>query len=205
MRATATATVLTVEDDPIVRADLSVILEDAGFEVCAAARDGVEAVELEREHRPDLVLLDLGLPRLDGVSAARLISSASRVPIIALTGAASPLLAAALDAGVTHHVAKPFSEASLVETLREALAGARSVETEAAAAPLPTLPAPIPAADLPDQRGARILIDRMVREGYSEWEITARLQRELGLFEEVSARDAGSRLTGRLRALLGRG
>src|SRR5438046_8915612 len=78
--AHATASVLTVEDDPIVRADLRLILEDAGFDVVPDARDGVEAVELAREHRPDLVLIDLTLPGLDGVEATRQISSARELP-----------------------------------------------------------------------------------------------------------------------------
>src|SRR6478672_1900787 len=65
----ATARVMTVEDDPIVRADLRLVLEDAGFGVCADARDGIEAVELARLHEPDVIVLDLGLPRLDGVEA----------------------------------------------------------------------------------------------------------------------------------------
>ena len=71
MPASTPARVLTVEDDPIVRADLRLILEDNGFDVCADARDGVEAVELAREHRPDLILIDLHLPELDGVEATR--------------------------------------------------------------------------------------------------------------------------------------
>src|SRR4051794_33719951 len=68
-RMTAAARVMTVEDDPIVRADLRLVLEDAGFGVCADARDGIEAVELARLHAPDLIVLDLGLPKLDGVEA----------------------------------------------------------------------------------------------------------------------------------------
>ena len=65
------ASVLTVEDNPITRTELRLVLEDAGFDVVADARDGAEAVELAREHRPDLILLDLGLPVLDGIEAAR--------------------------------------------------------------------------------------------------------------------------------------
>ena len=80
MAAHATASVLTVEDDPIVRADLRLILEDAGFDVVPDARDGVEAVELAREHRPDLILIDLSLPGLDGVEATRQILSEREVP-----------------------------------------------------------------------------------------------------------------------------
>ena len=59
--STATARVMTVEDDPIVRADLRLVLEDAGFGVCAGARDGIEAVDLARQHAPDVIVLDLGL------------------------------------------------------------------------------------------------------------------------------------------------
>ena len=82
----ATATILTVEDDAIVRADLRLVLEEAGFEVCADTRDGEEAVELARRHRPDLVLMDLGLPRVGGVEAIRRIRGNRDVPVVALTG-----------------------------------------------------------------------------------------------------------------------
>ena len=63
--------VLTIEDDPIIRADLRLVVGTAGFDVCADARDGVEAIELAREQGPDVILLDLGLPRLGGVEATR--------------------------------------------------------------------------------------------------------------------------------------
>src|SRR5882672_10134776 len=71
MTAQALPKVLTAEDDPIVRADLRLILTDAGFDVVPDARDGVEAVDLAREHKPDVILMDLDLPRLDGVQATR--------------------------------------------------------------------------------------------------------------------------------------
>ena len=84
--AAAPTSVLTVEDDPIIRADLRLVLETAGFDVCPDARDGVEAIELAREHEPDVILLDLGLPRLGGVEATRRILAHRDVPIVALTG-----------------------------------------------------------------------------------------------------------------------
>ena len=109
----ATATILTVEDDAIVRADLRLVLEEAGFEVCADARDGEEAVELARRHRPDLVLMDLGLPRVDGVEAIRRIRGNRDVPVVALTGHRSGgFVERALEAGATAHVLKPFQAAT---------------------------------------------------------------------------------------------
>lgn len=117
----ANATVLTVEDDPIVRADLRLVLEEAGFDVCADARDGAEAVELARLHTPDLILLDLGLPGIDGVEATRQILNERDVPIVALTGRSEALASEALDAGAITCVRKPFAARQLVETLTETL------------------------------------------------------------------------------------
>jgi two-component system, response regulator PdtaR len=120
--STATARVMTVEDDPIVRADLRLVLEDAGFGVCAGARDGIEAVDLARLHSPDLIVLDLGLPRLDGVEATRRILSERDVPIIALTGRSTSLAMEAMEAGAVSFLRKPFVERELVDTVTTALA-----------------------------------------------------------------------------------
>jgi DNA-binding response OmpR family regulator len=120
--STATARVMTVEDDPIVRADLRLVLEDAGFGVCAGARDGIEAVDLARLHTPDLIVLDLGLPRLSGVEATRRILSERDVPIIALTGRSTSLAMEAIEAGAVTFLRKPFVERELVDTVTTALA-----------------------------------------------------------------------------------
>jgi len=128
----ASASVLTVEDDPIVRADLRLALEDAGFTVVADARDGVEAVELARAHRPDVILLDLSLPRLSGVQAAEQIRAESSIPIVALTGHSRWLAEEALDAGVVSYVLKPFDEAEVVGALRNALATSDASDARAA-------------------------------------------------------------------------
>jgi response regulator NasT len=116
--------VLTVEDDPLVRADIRSMLERSGFEVCGDARDGVEAVALAREHSPDVILLDLGLPRLDGVEAARRILVERTVPIVAVTGRFGSEATRALDAGVAAFVTKPFSSRALVDAVTEALRSA---------------------------------------------------------------------------------
>src|SRR5262245_41521829 len=100
MSGASVATVLAVEDDPIVRHDLRLVLEDAGFAV-TDAQDGAEAIELARRHEPDAILLDLALPRLDGVEAARQILAERDVPIVALTGRSRELARQAVEAGVT--------------------------------------------------------------------------------------------------------
>lgn len=117
MSSTATARVMTAEDDPIVRADLRFVLEEAGFGVCAGARDGIEAVELARLHAPDVIVLDLGLPRLGGVEATRQILSERDVPIIALTGRSTELALEAVEAGAVTYLHKPFVESELVDAV----------------------------------------------------------------------------------------
>ena len=117
----AAATVLTVEDNPITRTELRLVLEDAGFQVIADARDGAEAVELAREHRPDLVLLDLGLPGLDGIETTRQILDERRVPIVAVTGRSRELAEQALEAGAASYLLKPFATSQVVEAVSGAL------------------------------------------------------------------------------------
>jgi CheY-like chemotaxis protein len=119
--AAAYATVLAVEDDPIVRADLRLVLEDAGFEV-ADAKDGVQAVELARTHEPDAIVLDLGLPRLDGVEATRRILAERDVPIVALTGRSQDLAEEAIEAGASAYVLKPFEPEEVVGAVLDAIA-----------------------------------------------------------------------------------
>jgi len=118
------ATVLTVDDDPLVRADLRLVLQNAGYTVCEDARNGIEAVELARTRRPDLILLDLAMPGLDGVEATRRILGERSVPIVVITGYGRDeggIADRALEAGAVSVVRKPFSEASVVGAVRDAL------------------------------------------------------------------------------------
>jgi len=153
------ASVLTVEDDPIVRADVRAILEEAGFDVVPDARDGEEAVERAREHRPDLVLLDLGLPRLDGVEAARRIRRERPVPIVALTGQSNEDgQRRVLDAGATAVVTKPFHHLELVRSVRTALTP------------------PTPRYEESRDWRLRALVDELVRQNCSERDIRRALR-----------------------------
>jgi response regulator NasT len=129
MQATAPS-VLTAEDDPVTRADLRLVLEDAGFDVVADARDGVEVVELARAHRPDVILLDLGLPGIDGIEASQRILAERRVPIVALTGRSEALAHEALAAGASSYVRKPFQGAEVVDAVVGALTTHRARDTD---------------------------------------------------------------------------
>ena len=77
--------ILVAEDETIIRLDLKDLLERAGHEVCAEARDGEEAVELARSEQPDLAIMDVKMPRVDGIEAARQILEERPIPIVMLT------------------------------------------------------------------------------------------------------------------------
>src|SRR5437763_1856302 len=77
--------ILIAEDETIIRLDLRDLLERSGHEVVAEARDGEEAVELAREHEPELAVMDVKMPRLDGIEAAKRILDERPIPIVMLT------------------------------------------------------------------------------------------------------------------------
>jgi two-component system, response regulator PdtaR len=114
--------VLIAEDETLIRLDLQRLLDAAGFDVCGSARDGREAVALALECEPDVLVLDVNMPELDGIEAARQILAARFAPIVMLTAFSyGELVSRALDAGVAGFVEKPFRETDLVEAIREAL------------------------------------------------------------------------------------
>jgi two-component system, response regulator PdtaR len=166
------ARILIAEDETIIRLDLRDLLERAGFEVCAEARDGVEAVALARETQPDLAVLDVKMPRLDGIEAAKRILDERSIPIVMLTAFdQQELVARAVEAGVFGYLVKPFRESDLlpaIETARarhEELAALRE-EAESLAEAL--------AARKAIERAKGLLMER---EGLSEQEAFARLRK----------------------------
>jgi response regulator NasT len=115
--------VLVAEDDTITRLDLCEMLERNDFTVCGQARDGREAVALARTAAPDVVILDVRMPGLDGIEVARRILAERRLPIVMLTGdGRSEAVAAAIDAGVYAYLVKPFRERDVVPAIRAAQA-----------------------------------------------------------------------------------
>jgi len=114
--------ILIAEDDTIIRMDLRQLLEASGFEVAGEARDGAEAIALARELEPDLVLLDIRMPEVDGVECARRIYAERPVPIVMVTAHADRgLVERALAAGAFGYLTKPFREADLIPAIRAAL------------------------------------------------------------------------------------
>jgi AmiR/NasT family two-component response regulator len=115
--------VLVGEDETLIRLDLKAMLERAGFDVCAEARDGVEALELARSEQPDLAVLDVKMPRLDGIEAARRMVSERPIPIVIVSAFTErSLVSRAADAGVFGYLAKPFRENDLLPAIETARA-----------------------------------------------------------------------------------
>ena len=98
------------DDESIIRMDLAEMLEDAGHEVVGEASDGVEALDLVRKTRPDIVLLDIKMPRLDGIHAARMMAHDHLAPVLLLTAySQSDIVDKAKDSGVLGYLVKPVS------------------------------------------------------------------------------------------------
>ncbi len=164
--------ILVAEDETIIRLDLRTLLESSGFEVCAEAKDGEEAVELARRHEPDLAIMDVKMPRLDGIEAARRILDERPIPIVMLTAyGQDELVSRAVEAGVFGYLVKPFREQDLLPAIQTA----RARHEELAALREE-------AESLADALAARKAIERakgllMEKEGLSEQDAFARLRR----------------------------
>jgi two-component system, response regulator PdtaR len=164
--------ILIAEDETIIRLDLRDLLEKAGFDVCAEAKDGVEAVELARASLPDLAIMDVKMPRLDGIDAARTILEERPIPIVMLTAyGQEELVSRAVEAGVFGYLVKPFRESDLLP----AIATARARHEELAAVREE-------AESLAEALAARKAIERakgilMAKEGLTEGDAFARLRK----------------------------
>jgi len=119
--------VLVCEDETIIRLDLVQLLEGAGLQVVGEARDGLEAVRLASELEPDMVLMDVRMPELDGVEAARQILAARQVPIVMVTAFAEhDIVQSASEAGAFGYLVKPFRRDDVLAAITTAQA--RSAE-----------------------------------------------------------------------------
>ncbi len=142
--------VLVAEDEALIRLDLREMLEEEGFAVVAEAADGEQAVSLATEHKPDLVICDVKMPKLDGIAAAAQITEARIAPVVILTAFSQrDLIERARDAGAMAYLIKPFQKRDLLPAIEMAMsrfAEMRALETEV--------------TDLRDRLEARKLIER---------------------------------------------
>jgi response regulator NasT len=114
------ARILVAEDEALIRLDLVEMLTEAGYEVVAQATNGAEAIALAKEFKPDLAILDVKMPELDGISAAQEIIEIS--PVLMLTAfSQKELVERARDAGVMAYVVKPFSINDLTPAIEIAM------------------------------------------------------------------------------------
>ena len=128
--------VVIAEDEALIRLDLAEMLGEEGYDVVGQAGDGQRAVELVEEHRPDLVVLDVKMPRLDGISAAERIAAQRIAPVVILTAFSQrDLVERAREAGAMAYLVKPFDKRDLVpavEMARSRFAELQQLEAEVA-------------------------------------------------------------------------
>lgn len=145
-----TTRVVIAEDEALIRLDLKEMLEEEGYAVVGEAGDGEAAVKLAEEHRPDLVILDVKMPVLDGISAAERIAGEKLAPVLMLTAFSQrELVERARDAGAMAYLVKPFSKSDLVPAIEMAVS--RFQELRALEAEV---------ADLAQRLETRKLVDR---------------------------------------------
>jgi AmiR/NasT family two-component response regulator len=163
--------VLIAEDEAIIRMDLREMLQEDGHDVVGEARDGVEAVELARRLRPDVVFMDIKMPRMNGLEAAAVIGEERLAPVVMVTAfSQSEQIEEAVRAQAMAYVVKPFSRSDIIPAMRIAMsryAEARLLEDEV--------------SDLTERLETRKAVDRakgiLMAKGLSEPEAFQRLQR----------------------------
>jgi response regulator NasT len=179
--------VVVAEDEALIRLDLAEMLTESGYDVVGQASDGEQAVELVKEHRPDVVIMDVKMPVLDGISAAEQIGKERIAPVVMLTAfSQKELVERARDAGVMAYIVKPFTQADLAPAVD--IATSRWAELKALEGEI---------ADLGERLETRKAVDRakgilMTRLKLSEadafrWIQKTAMDRRLGMREVAEA------------------
>jgi AmiR/NasT family two-component response regulator len=165
--------IVIADDESIIRLDLKETLQRMGHQVVAEAGDGRTALELVRQHRPDLAILDVKMPELDGVDTAKEVAKDRLAPVLLLTAySQQDLVQRAMDAGVFAYVVKPFTESDLLPAMGIAIARFQQFSVIAEEA-----------ANLQVAMETRKLVDRakgilMDRQGLREQEAFRKIQQQ---------------------------
>ena len=119
-----TLRIVIADNESIIRMDLREMLEEADHEIVGEAIDGRKAVEMTRQHRPDLVIMDIKMPQMDGITAARKISEEKLAPVLLLTAFSQP----AKDSGVLGYLVKPVQDNNLFPAIEIAMSRWREMQ-----------------------------------------------------------------------------
>ncbi|RFU22634.1 ANTAR domain-containing response regulator [Geodermatophilus marinus] len=164
--------VLIAEDEALIRLDLKEMLEEEGYSVVAEVGDGQQAVDRAAELRPDLVILDIQMPVLDGLAAAEQIAASRVAPVIVLTAFSQrELVERARDAGAMAYLVKPFSKNDLVPAIE--VARARFAELTALDGEVRTLEERLEARKVVERAKGKL----MAEQGLTEAEAFRWIQR----------------------------
>jgi response regulator NasT len=183
--------ILVAEDEAIIRLDLAEMLAEAGYDVVGQVGNGELAVEFAKEHKPDLVIMDVKMPVLDGISAAEQIGAERICPVVMLTAfSQTELVERARDAGVMAYVVKPFTAADVRPAIEIALSRwseLKELESEI--------------ADLGERLETRKAVDRAKGVLMAKWKISeadafrwiqkTAMDRRMGMREVAEAVVAG--------------
>jgi AmiR/NasT family two-component response regulator len=165
--------IVIADDESIIRLDLKKMLEDMGHRVVGEAADGQKALELARTAKPDVVILDIKMPVMDGLDAAKIIAEEKIAPVVLLTAySQQDLVERAKEAGVFAYLVKPFREESLMPAIEMAIS--RYLELQEREAQV---------SDLEEKLETRKLVDRakgilMDKYGLSEHDAFRRIQQQ---------------------------
>ncbi len=163
--------VLIAEDEAIIRMDLREMLEEEGHEVVGEASDGDEAVALARELEPDIVFMDVKMPRTDGIRAASIITEERIAPVVMVTAfSQAAYVDQASEAGAMAYLVKPFKKSDILSAMR--IAASRFAELQELASEV---------SDLAERLEARKVLDRakgiLMARGMTEPEAFERLRK----------------------------
>ncbi len=175
--------ILIADDEPLIRLDLREMLQTLGYQVVGDASDGATAVKLARETHPDLVLMDIQMPELDGLEAARILTAENIAPVLLLTAYSQrELVERAQQAGVVGYLVKPFRDSDIQPAIEVALA--RFEEFRALRTQMSTLEESLETRKIVD-RAKGVLMDT---QGLKEADAFRRIQK-LSMDSRKSMRD----------------
>ena len=190
MSETAKTKVLIAEDEAIIRLDLKEMLEEEGFHVVGEAADGEAAVRLTAEKQPDLVIMDIKMPGMDGLTAAERLAETSDVAVLILTAFSQrDLVQRATEAGAMGYLVKPFQRSDLIPAIEVALARHGQVKALRKES-----------ADLSEQLESRKIVDRakgklIDSEGLTESEAFRHIQKR-AMDERRSMKEVATQILG---------